>query len=1636
MKSCNYFYKGKLIGDIIKLDDFLLSGEKYYAGMSDQVFQRQYTKDDEKVQKVTNTLNKAKRDNLEVIKKWSEAKKQMINDEELIKLKRPLVGVTEFLSGQTDSNGKLYFPEFDEGQYWSRRFYAWTSGKRALEPNGSDGFTQAEIDLFFDSDESKITAVPLGNDRDWKNADGTFKADPDNRDRVKFGTDEQNRLRELMEDKWKHQATYGTEIHNVLQKFFSYSKDGKNMWGDLLTGPQASMHLAKFEEGLRKDPNSGITDNTSHERVLEIIDYGKKLIESLEKKFIDRKTHPEGKLRFFPEYTLSAKLNKEYEGRTDLSITGRVDLIVLDPTGVPHIIDYKTSPKPYDEYSGAKKLGFTYQLATYERMLRRLNISTSSTELIVAPIKMDNFRKDGDKWIYDHVTPGSMEVIKPITDEANRENIINNLNDYIEEPQVLEGTAVGMIEKVKKTFEEWIPNYGSTQVRTDEEIINLIKKQKADQPNDKGQYVYQPKNSRKEITAKSESELFKKVKNYYTSSKEKASRDAERIIAAINKAKKDGSNQIGLKYTDDWLRNSLSKYLHDSWEVMDDDAAKAARHFGMIMFYNRDLDLVNVVRLSSSYDLTKEFSFGQNRTNLTGAFETDTVENSKSDSFALKSVNGNIELMETMLVLNALEYGRDIRLGSINIMHMADRSDGISASNKELMYNWRKFTKFKPLDYEDRFKSGKVKMITKAEACWEEFRDIMNRNLNNDLTTALQDQLEYMQSYHDNLPSDPERALYELNKLRLMLEKDFGMHKVMQGDNNYHSGVRNYDQDQERILYQHVMAAMLELRNFPIRQALKDHKNFLEHYNIITKGISGNMLDNAGNFGNQMLNQITSLALEGYQNARDAAYRLLNTSRLKTEQLKKDLGYSGLVEHTYGNQTSLYQGMIEHTSDGDLRFVNPWKDNTLHPAQAEYLKYAILEINKLRYKGLTQEAIKAKIDEGDPEFFQVPLLEASFASKVQTEGWKNWLKNKLGRFSSKERILETFRDFQSEFFDDEQEKQSVDEDIFKVINMMTQGSSDRKKTIEDKTQKYGEGFFERDIEAILSQMIWAYSTDEALSERMPLIKAAYISLNVMGNEQNYSFKNDEEFYRKFVANRINHKSIEESDSMKELKGAVGMVQAATSWMALAFSPTQFSYQSIEGIWKACKLIITKPDGTETFTAKNMYDAAKTVYNELFHYSDMPSVATAINAQYGINDMDNASFAENNTSNKHGIFNFFTKFAYRFSSRPDFYNRMTIFVAQMKADGSWQAHSIDKKTGELIYEYEKDERFKAFATNDKRNMEAYNKAKAMYYTVAQQLVNEGARNKDGSLFTIGQPLPKAYSNRESEAKKAVGDNMYGYYDSTKKSLWQATFLGGLMMQMRTYWSAKKNQYFAPGGIKAQGKWVQLESEVIDPETHELKRDSEGKIIMEKYYYPKNEKGEIDVNGTPVPESDPNRSDVPFLQWKGKFEEGVILTIAGILNDIRTMGYKKMVEARFGKNADPELKQVYIANLRLFITDLVMWGVIGMGATMMLGDWADEEKKEAKESGHMSDAINATWANFVHKTIKSSGLDFAWWQAIFDVSMDWNPMAISYLGNEIAVLADFIFGDEEFSNVIVRSFSAARQVRPIIDCIKND
>jgi hypothetical protein len=74
------------------------------------------------------------------------------------------------------------------------------------------------------------------------------------------------------------------------------------------------------------------------------------------------------------------------------------------------------------------------------------------------------------------------------------------------------------------------------------------------------------------------------------------------------------------------------------------------------------------------------------------------------------------------------------------------------------------------------------------------------------------------------------------------------------------------------------------------------------------------------------------------------------------------------------------------------------------------------------------------------------------------------------------------------------------------------------------------------------------------------------------------------------------------------------------------------------------------------------------------------------------------------SSDHGIWTHFSDFAFRFASRGDYYSRSTIWGAQMRADGSWDAHEV--VNGELIYHMDKDERYAALKTAPKGS-EAYN-----------------------------------------------------------------------------------------------------------------------------------------------------------------------------------------------------------------------------------------------------------------------------------------------------------------------------------------
>lgn len=1646
--KCQYYYKGQLIGDIRQLDDFLLSRQKFESKYGDLVFQSPTVAMLTAVDKAKEMEKTAKA----LEDEYNKAKRAYVDGEEILNFPKPYRGVTEFLSGHRNEDDKLLFPEFIADNYWSNRYYAWNLGRRQeKDRNGKiikDGFTDEEIELFFNGDDSDLASkrIPLGDPSTWQNSKGEF--------RNEWGSKEQNELRAKMEDKWKHQAQFGTELHNVLKEFFTRDeKTGKYNYENWENLDNIKLHnlFTKWKDRLKI-----ISETTSKEKIKQLIDIAFKIKDDLIAKHTVNGVPPV----FFPEITVSAELNREMADKKGYDkLLGRIDLMIIDGNGNAHLVDFKVSPKNYTDYNAAKELAYIYQLATYERMLRQHNLKTQSTSLYVAPIKFEGFGLNTDgEWDYTGLSEASVSPLVELTKQNELENIDTNISEYLDVPVYIDVDAEDVVAKVTEQQKIWWPTQGEERKKTLEEVKQIIEND-GGFVKENGKYEYKSEQFGYEFTAKSENELFRKVLSFFNESKERNVKKTANIAKLLKQAQKNNEGDVDNAEITPWLRAVLSKYATSQWSVVEGAAGEAMQQFGMILLFNKVDNLYEVVKISNR-NLDYQYNWNKRqvgdevltgkRTNLLGALEADLSEDSKSESLMLKATRGNLELMEAMLVLNTLDFqGESINLGQIHVINPFNRklddSQGTVASNRELKYCWDRLNAVKPIKGKNNFeKNGSIKLLNPVEICYRTFKEIMARtaehpnyrgrfkNYESTLTDLIGDGKTFNREITLNALYDLERKLVKDNP---ELARD-----LASNGKSIHTGVNNYHYNYAKTLYQLIQQAILDLHGITVRQVKPTISNLQpESLNVLRDGLSSNMLDNAHNYVNKLLNDIANIALEGYQNTREQSLSKLQDIRRMVEEIKKDTGFSGVKEHIWGNQTELYKGMTRFTEDGDLRFLNPWKENTqeLTAKQVEFLKHVILEINKQRHPTYSEEKIQQLIVQDDVEFFQVPLIEASFASKVDTVGWVGWIKDKFKPFAGikslkdfKQKIEDWARRKETQFLNPESEEETVDSNIFKIVNLMEQGNkkgADRLKLIANMRKVDGDGVFERDLERILMHHTYAYSIKDAMENRLPLMKAAYVSLAIMGNNTNKNYEKDLEFIEKWVSNKINHQSIEKG-SLKPLKGVMGSVQKVVSFMALAFSPIQMTGQALDGIWQDVKLVITKPDGQQTFSKENMLDAMKIVYADLKHMSDEPTVTSALNAFYGINDMDSASFADNNSSNRHGFFNFFNRFAYKFASRPDYYNRMTIFTAQMMADGSLDAHSIDEN-GHLKYNWKKDKRFAAYAndpTGRNGKTDEWKAAKAMYYTVAKQLIQEGVKDENGKPFALGSEsepvaLPKAYSNKESEARKAVGDNIYGYFDHTKKTLLAGTLAGSMILQMRTYWSAKKNKYLGKSGIKAQGKWVHAEQEVVNQETGEVKK--------EKVYYAKNEDGTVDYNNW-VTESDPNASDVAFLQWQGKFEEGILLTVWDFLRTWVSSGsFKNAMDAKFGENVDPEMRKAYETNMKHFIADFVLWLLVGTFANFALKDWAEEEAKDAKKSGDFDDAMFATFATLCYRTVKYSSNDFIWWESIFGPMLDWNPMVLSHVGNDVANVMGIVTGDKSFTDAIVGSFSAAKQVKPL-------
>ena len=420
------------------------------------------------------------------------------------------------------------------------------------------------------------------------------------------------------------------------------------------------------------------------------------------------------------------------------------------------------------------------------------------------------------------------------------------------------------------------------------------------------------------------------------------------------------------------------------------------------------------------------------------------------------------------------------------------------------------------------------------------------------------------------------------------------------------------------------------------------------------------------------------------------------------------------------------------------------------------------------------------------------------------------------------------------------------------------------------------------------------------------------------------------------------------------------------------------------------------------------------YRDLFVLADWrnkPTVCSRLNELYGLNDMDMNKLVDRLKSDQHGIRNW-ENFFMRFASRPDFYNRLTIFGAQMREDGTWDAHSLNSE-GILVYDFKKDKRFTALINNDKSNLELYNEQKGLYISMAKQFVIENAKYQDGTEFVFEfdekniKPLPRAYTTLQSESMKEIADNIYGYYTHEKKSMIHATFLGTMWMQFRTYWSGKKNQYLGTQGVKLRGRWKTIEGYCYD---------ENGQIIK------------INEDGS-------NDTKVPVKIWEGDWQEGILLTMSDLLKNIKD---SKSIESAFKDkwyNEDPKLRRIYRNNMQQLLIDLIMWIIIGSLAAGLMADWL-KELKEEKKDGDIFDQLQLSAAQIACTSVTTSFYDFNFIETVGAPVASWTPFAFEWAKRTGKKAVKIATGDKNFIKGIVELSSVGRQFTPVLDTLIPD
>lgn len=1089
-------------------------------------------------------------------------------------------------------------------------------------------------------------------------------------------------------------------------------------------------------------------------------------------------------------------------------IYGHIDYLVVDRDGRIHMYMFKASTKPYYKWSEPKIEKYRYYAAFLKQLLAQNDVDVNNMALNIVPVIIDTD--------YNVLNGVSIRPIQDLTVSGEGKYVMDKYDKHarfiVPSQPITPNVSSADFNKALSVCQFIAPSVNLKQDGVHSSVDELIRNAPESGESEpltinrlpEGNYVVtingkeyttkstKPKNSNPEIRELLEQHVQDLVdgkqatvatlKNAIVSmSKESDPNGLDKLARRKGLSAHSAFIQAVMRpYTSDYSEEDGEKSLN--WTVIEDLLDQ-----NILLIANKLTGQLDVIVLSP-YHTDAKIDFHKGVNTILGRYRRDIEAYG-----VIRNTYGNLETLRGIMLLNEIlpKLDQKLKLGNIKVISHLGSSQSMSIADVT------------------RTQLPQILQVVKEENSELEVKNNF-QNLSDD---RFMDPIESIVREFNRITSimtEGEKEEYAQGNFRKLFDvkdqEDTTAKIVALKNLLAHFG--NLDSI-KHMTYQQIIDTAERDRNsngdncrlyLSIERALHYYQGTVPKYEG-KLSTADKKMSTTTHVGNENIRIVTEGAAITF-NAISEQVEDYHSKNIRdiVREFQDAKGYTTTRNAVIGDENSIFQNLYELDDDGNrtMRFKNPYTDPSLNESERQFIKKVTYQLYLIRngFEDVKELGGYDKTEQfmhDHPDFLWVPLCRAESSTKVhQNFQKKTW----AGRFKRMINVLKNperwYDDFVEKVSETERRLYEEDREHLSIRNPFSLGETEenRKRWIAEE----GVDYFETNVDNILVNYLYQKIKTEKLNDYLVSTKAFMVEMAIMGKEAGTASKFNEqlEYIEDFLKVNVYNTSIK-SDIGRYITGIMTPLRTQTTLINLGGNIISFFRDVFQGFQENFMRGVLKLN--TDLQPKYIKDAYAYVITHGMTNTMNIDMLSKLQTKYRLSNIDLAS-SESLKLGRGGVVNY-RNWAYSTLRRPDFLNRMTLFVARCMQDGVWDAYSI--KDDQLVYDWKKDKRFVALINGSDKNSKEYKEAKALYMSKIREWNEEHPEQQlPYSPDTEEEGLPTPYSNKEILAIKGVADNIYGAYDKVLKGMAEHEtimwFFGMYTTWMNGIWS---NYFMKPG-----------------------------------------------------------------------------------------------------------------------------------------------------------------------------------------------------------------------------------------------